>query len=74
MLWGTSLAIVMRLLLTFVVSVLLLIPGLRFMGAVVLAYIACKLIQEEEQPAESDQQGPTNMRTAIARIASLIWS
>ncbi len=69
MLWGTGLAIVMRLLLTFVVSVLLVIPGLRFMGAVVLAYIACKLIQEEEQAAETDQQGPTNMRTAIARIA-----
>ena len=69
MLWGTGLAIVMRLLLTLVVSILLVIPGLRFMGAVVLAYIACKLIQEEEQPAETAQQGPTNMRTAIVRIA-----
>ena len=69
MLWGTGLAIVMRLLLTFVVSALLLIPGLRFLGAVVLAYIACKLIQEEEEPTGPGREAPTSMRKAIARIA-----
>jgi YjbE family integral membrane protein len=59
----------MRLLLTFVVSTLLLVPGLRFAGAVLLAYIACKLIQEEAQPAAHVHEAPTSMRSAIARIA-----
>jgi len=69
MLWGSGLAIMMRLLLTFVVSTLLLVPGLRFAGAVLLAYIACKLIQEEAQPAAHVHEAPTSMRSAIARIA-----
>jgi len=69
MLWGTGLAIVMRLVLTFTVSYLLLIPGLRFLGAVLLAYIACKLIQEEAQSAGHAREAPTSIRTAIARIA-----
>jgi YjbE family integral membrane protein len=69
MILGTGLAIVLRLVLTLVVSVLLLVPGLRFVGAVVLAYIACKLLQEEEQPVDSGREGPTSMRTAIVRIA-----
>src|SRR5271165_7073592 len=69
MLWGSGLAIVMRLLLTFVVSVLLLLPGLRFVGAVLLAYIACKLIQEEAEPAGPGHEAPTSMKSAIVRIA-----
>src|SRR3954449_13568927 len=69
MLWGSALAIVMRLVLTFLVSYLLLTPGLRFLGAVLLAYIACKLIQEESESAGQAQQSPANMRTANARIA-----
>jgi YjbE family integral membrane protein len=69
MLWGSGLAIVMRLVLTFLVSYLLLLPGLRFLGAVLLAYIACKLIQEESEAAGHVQETRTNMRAAIARIA-----
>ena len=60
MLWGTGLAIVMRVVLTLVVSLLLLFPGLRFVGAVLLAYIACKLIQEDEDPAELTSKPPTS--------------
>jgi YjbE family integral membrane protein len=59
----------MRLLLTFVVSTLLPVPELRFVGAVLLAYIACKLIQEEAQPAGHVHEAPTSMSSAIARIA-----
>jgi YjbE family integral membrane protein len=69
MLWGSALAIVMRLVLTFLVSYLLLLPGLRFLGAVLLAYIACKLIQEESESAGHVHETQTNMRAAIARIA-----
>ena len=68
-LWGSGPAIMIRLLLTYVVSTLLLVPGLRFVGAVLLAYIACKLIQEEAQPAGPGHEAPTSMRSAIARIA-----
>jgi YjbE family integral membrane protein len=69
MLWGTGLAIVMRLVLTFAISYVLLIPGLRFLGAVLLAYIACKLIQEQADQAEEASHTPCSTGTAIARIA-----
>jgi predicted tellurium resistance membrane protein TerC len=55
MLWGSGLAIMTRLLLTA--------------GAVLLAYIACNLIQEEAQLAAHVHEAPTSMRSAIARIA-----
>ena len=69
MLWGTGLAIGMRLVLTFAVSYVLLIPGLRFLGAVLLAYIACKLIQEQADQAGDASPVPTSTGTAITRIA-----
>src|SRR5271165_5527569 len=70
MLWGTGLAIGMRMVLTFAVSYVLLIPGLRFLGAVLLAYIACKLIQEQADQADGDASpAPASTGTAIARIA-----
>lgn len=69
MLWGTGLAIGMRMVLTFAVAYVLLIPGLRFLGAVLLAYIACKLIQEQADQAGDASQAPTSTGTAITRIA-----
>ena len=69
MLWGTGLAIGMRMVLTFAVSYVLLIPGLRFLGAVLLAYIACKLIQEQADQAGDASPAPTSTGTAITRIA-----
>jgi len=69
MLWGTGLAIGMRMVLTFAVSYVLLIPGLRFLGAVLLAYIACKLIQEQADQSGDVGPPPTSAGTAIARIA-----
>ena len=69
MLWGTGLAVALRMVLTFVVAYLLLIPGLRFLGAVLLAYIACKLIQEETDQEQDEYTASGNLRTAIVRIA-----
>lgn len=69
MLWGTGLAIAMRLVLTFAVSYVLLVPGLRLVGAALLAYIACKLIQEQTEQAEDANRSPCSIETAIARIA-----
>jgi YjbE family integral membrane protein len=69
MLWGCGMAIVMRLALTLVVAHLLLFPGLRFAGAVLLAWIACKLIQEQADSTDQTMPPPTSLLKAITRIA-----
>jgi YjbE family integral membrane protein len=69
MIWGCGMAIVMRVALTLVVAQLLLFPGLRFIGAVLLAWIACKLVQEEAQATDRSKPPPTSLLTAVTRIA-----
>jgi YjbE family integral membrane protein len=69
MLWGCGLAITMRLMLTLVVSNLLLLPGLRFVGALLLAWIACKLIVEKAESVDQTRPPPNNLLKAISRIA-----
>ena len=69
MLWGCGMAIVMRVLLTLVVAHLLLFPGLRFVGAVLLAWIACKLIQEHADSIDETRPPPSSLPKAIMRIA-----
>src|SRR5262245_33395244 len=49
--WGSGLAVVMRVVLTLLVVPLLQVPGLRMVGGILLAWIACKLLQEEAHPA-----------------------
>jgi YjbE family integral membrane protein len=67
--WGCGMAIVMRVVLTLVVAHLLLFPGLRFVGAILLAHIACKLIQEEHDSTDQTRPSPTSLWKAISRIA-----
>jgi YjbE family integral membrane protein len=67
--WGCGLAIAMRIVLTLIVAYLLVIPGLRFVGAVLLAWIACKLMLEEVQAHEDPDAAPTTLFKAIQRIA-----
>jgi len=69
MIWGGTLAVVLQLLLTLGVSYLLLIPGLRFVSAILLLGIACKLVQDEEATAHEGSPAPTSLRTAVFRIA-----
>jgi YjbE family integral membrane protein len=69
MIWGCTMAIVMRVALTLVVAHLLLFPGLQFVGALLLAWIACKLIQEEAESADESKPAPTTLFKAITRIA-----
>jgi YjbE family integral membrane protein len=69
MIWGCGMAIVMRVALTLAVAHLLLFPGLRFIGAVMLAWIACKLIQEQPEPGDLSTPVPTTLPKAITRIA-----
>ena len=69
MFWGCGLAIVMRIILTLIVSLLLAMPGLRFIGALLLAWIACKLMLEEVRAAGDPNIAPTSLFKAIQRIA-----
>ena len=69
MIWGCGMAIVMRVVLTLVVAHLLLFPGLRFVGAVLLAWIACKLVQEHHDSNDQTKPPPTSLFKAITRIA-----
>jgi YjbE family integral membrane protein len=69
MIWGCGMAIIMRVFLTLAVAQLLLFPGLRFIGAVLLAWIACRLMQEEVQSADHTQPDPSTLPKAIMRIA-----
>jgi YjbE family integral membrane protein len=69
MIWGCGMAIVMRIALTLVVAQLLILPGLRFAGAVLLAWIACKLVQEEAEAADATRPPPTSLFKAVVRIA-----
>ncbi|WP_165226930.1 TerC family protein [Aquisphaera insulae] len=69
MLWGCGLAIVMRISLTLVVAEILLLPGLRMIGGLLLAWIAAKLLQEGTDVDEHPDASPTSLFKAIGRIA-----
>jgi YjbE family integral membrane protein len=69
MIWGCGMAIVMRIALTLIVAELLLFPGLRFVGALLLVWIACKLIKEESESRDVTKPPPTTLLKAITRIA-----
>src|SRR5690349_1260238 len=45
---GGAIAIVLRIVFTLVMAILLMIPGVRLMGGIVLVWIACKLLVDEE--------------------------
>src|SRR5262249_52028108 len=49
---GGGVAIVLRILFTAIMSLLLMVPGVRFVGGLVLVWIACKLLLEEEEGHE----------------------
>jgi YjbE family integral membrane protein len=69
MIWGVSLAVALQLVLTLAVAYVMMIPGVRFVGAVLLFGISCKLVQDEDQTAHDGAPAPTSMLTAIFRIA-----
>ncbi len=69
MIWGCGMAIVMRIALTLIVAELLLFPGLRFVGALLLVWIACKLIKEESESRDVTKPPPTTLLKAVTRIA-----
>jgi len=64
-LWGGGIAIFLRVVFTLVMAILLNVPGVRFIGGVVLVYIACKLLRDEE---EHEISAGDAQRSAIAAI------
>ncbi len=69
MLWGCLFAVALRIVLTLVVASVLLIPGVRLAGALLLAWIACRLLQDETTTEPQPGAARTSLRTAICRIA-----
>lgn len=65
-LWGGGIAILLRVLFTLVMAWLLMVPGVRLIGGIVLAWIACKLLLEEEEheitPDNADQSAMAAIR------------
>jgi WD40 repeat protein len=69
MLWGGLVAIALRLALTMAVAYVLTVPGVPFLGAILLLGIACKLVQEEVDTERAGATAPTSLGPAVARIA-----
>ena len=62
--WGTAGAVGLRLIFLFVITYLLQIPLLKFVGGAVLIWIAIKLLRPHEEEHESVRQG-TSLIEAI---------
>jgi len=72
---GGGAAIVLRIVLTAVAALLLTIPGLQFVGGLLLLWIAFKLLKEEEESHEGIRVA-AGMRDAVVTIllADLVMS
>jgi YjbE family integral membrane protein len=73
--WGAGAAVVMRIILTIVAVELLKFPWLKLIGAVLLLWIAVKLLVPEEEGGEGIESS-SNLWTAIKTIliADLVMS
>jgi YjbE family integral membrane protein len=75
-LWGGGIAIFLRIVFTAIMAFLLMIPGVRLVGGIVLTWIACKLLLEEEEheitPDNADQSAMAAIRMIF--IADFVMS
>ncbi|MSR58745.1 MAG: TerC family protein [Planctomycetaceae bacterium] len=67
-LWGGGIAIVMRIVFTMVMAFLLMIPGVRLVGGLVLVWIACKLLMGEGEHTISADDADRSALAAIRMI------
>ena len=67
-LWGGAVAIVLRIIFTLVMSFLLMTPGLRLIGGIVLMWIACKLLIDEGEPESAPDKAAENLFAAVKMI------
>jgi YjbE family integral membrane protein len=73
--WGATLAVFLRILLTFVAAFLLKVPLVQVIGGLLLAFIAIHLLTPKDKHTE-EKQGTSNYKKAILTIlwADLIMS
>src|ERR1700755_2691201 len=73
--WGAGAAVVLRIILTIVAGEMLKLPYLKLIGAVLLLWIAVKLLVPEDEDGD-DINASDNMMTAIKTIliADLVMS
>src|SRR5690349_1914511 len=67
-LWGGLIAIILRIAFTMLMAFLLMIPGVRFFGGIVLVGIACKLLLDEEHHAVTPDNADKSTFAAIRMI------
>ncbi|MBI3864338.1 MAG: TerC family protein [Planctomycetia bacterium] len=67
-LWGGAIAIIMRIMFTLIMAFLLLVPGVRFVGGLVLIWIACKLLMGEDDDHEIDATKASRSTWAAIRM------
>ena len=67
-LWGGGIAIAMRIVFTMIMSFLLMIPTLRLLGGLLLVWIACKLLREEEEEQITADSADRSTIAAIKMI------
>lgn len=67
-LWGSGGAVVLRVVLTLVATILLSIPFLKFVGGLMLMWIAYKLLVEEDETNGTDHHAHGNLTSAIKTI------
>lgn len=67
-LWGGGIAVFLRIVFTLVMAFLLMIPGVRLIGGLVLVWIACKLLVEEEEHSVSADDADKSALAAIRMI------
>lgn len=67
-LWGGAIAIFLRIVFTLVMAFLLMIPGVRLVGGLVLTWIACKLLMGEEEHEISADDADRSALAAIRMI------
>ena len=66
--WGGGIAIFLRIVFTLLMAFLLMIPGVRLVGGLVLVWIACKLLWEEEEEEITPDAADKSALAAIRMI------
>lgn len=69
--WGATLAVVLRILLTFATALLLRIPFVQLVGGLLLAWIALKLLYPEKEHCETEKECSSDFKKALLTI---IWA
>ena len=69
--WGASLAVVLRILLTFAAALLLKVPFVQLVGGLLLAWIAIKLLSPEDEHSDSEMESSNSFKRALLTI---LWA